>query len=811
MSKNIVLNHDGEISIALGKSRKERNWVNKRVKYSELLNKLRLPNFTRETMEEYRNFDKALQDNIKDVGGFVGGSLKEGKRRRDTVLHRDLLTLDIDFGAPAMVEKVKEKFKGGCCFYSTHKHTKGKPRLRLIIPISRSVTPEEYEAIGRWIASTIGMDYFDDTTYEPSRLMYWQSTSKDGEYVFEYVDKPWVNADEILGFYEDWTQVSQWPHSSRAKAKEINLRQQQKKPQEKGGAEGIFCRTYSVTEAIDKYLGKVYESTLDPLRYTFKEGSTCGGLVIYEGGDFAYSFHSTDPASGKLLNAFNLVKVHRFGNLDKDISEKTSIAKRPSTLAMNDLAIEDETVKETLGREVFEEGENLFQDGNFQEADCTWMTKLDTDNSGKYKATTKNIVTIFENDPNLKGRIAHNEFSQRVIIRDSLPWHKINNCDCGDCWEEWDDAFIRYYIESVYGMYSPMRISDGFVIMTEKNKYHPIREYLNNLKWDGKERVETLFIDYLGAEDCEYTRVVTRKILTAAVARVFEPGRKFDWMLVLVGKQGIGKSHILSLLGKSWFSDSFTTVIGKEAYEQLQDAWIIEVCELTATKKAEEEAVKQFIAKREDNYRMAYGRRVSRVPRQCVFFGTTNTTNFLRDTTGNRRFWPVMTGVHPIERNLFEELSPEVIDQYWAEAMDIYNKKEVLHLNPREEAMAEKVQARHTESNSKEGPIRRYLEMKLPKEWKSMDIPERRQFIGGGDFETKWVGTEIRTRVCAMEIWIELLGGDIKNFYPYLAREINDILKTIEGWEEYGEGRGRLRFGIHGIQKAFIRKKDELN
>ncbi len=191
----------------------------------------------------------------------------------------------------------------------------------------------------------------------------------------------------------------------------------------------------------------------------------------------------------------------------------------------------------------------------------------------------------------------------------------------------------------MYGITNAKKITDAFLLTADSNRFHPVRNYLNSLKWDGQKRLETLFIDYLGAEDTAYVRAVTRKVLTGAVARVYEPGIKFDYALVLVGPQGIGKSEIISRLGCGFSSDTLTTLQGKEAYEQIQSFWLIELGELSALKKAEVETIKLFISKKEDAFRQAYARYTGRYPRQCIFIGTTNNDEFLKDQTGNRRFY----------------------------------------------------------------------------------------------------------------------------------------------------------------------------
>ncbi|KOF56138.1 phage-like protein [Clostridium sp. DMHC 10] len=802
------MKHDGIIKIAVGRNRKELNWKNKEMKWSEFLDRVSKTTRTPENYEEYKKLSKNEQDDIKDVGGFVGGALKDGRRKSAAVLSRSILTLDADYGQNGLWDTIEMLFDFGCCIYTTHKHSKDKPRFRLVIPLSRTVTPEEYGAVSRRIAADIGIDYFDDTTYEPSRLMYWPSTSQNGEFIFKYQDEEWLNPDDILSRYENWQDTSFWPESSRSIKIREKSADKQGNPREKGGIVGAFCRTYSVVDAIEKFLSDTYVPCADENRYTYVKGSTSGGLVIYENGDFAYSHHGTDPASGKLCNAFDLVRLHKFGELDEDVKGGTPVVKLPSYQAMMDFSRKDEEVKQTIGQEKLSTAkEDFIEIDDSEVTDTEWLKLLEVDKRGFYKPTIGNIVLILENDPYLKEKIALNEFSHRTIIRGNLPWHRLKNTAEGDPWKDSDDAALRYYIEKVYGITSPTKISDALLIVEEKNKYHPIRDYLEEIKWDGQKRVETLFIDYLGAEDTSYTRTVTRKAIVAAVARVFVPGIKFDYMLVLVGKQGIGKSHIISLLGQNWYSDSLNTVQGKEAYEQLQDAWIIEMAELSATKKAETEAVKHFISKREDIYRVAYGKRVTKFPRQCVFFGTTNDNDFLRDKTGNRRYWPVVVAINKSNKNLWKELSQDEIDQIWAETLTLWRNGEGLFLSPDIEKEAVKVQEQHTEESSKEGLIREYLDRLLPKDWGKLDIGARRLFIHGTDFGEAKEGTVQRDKVCAMEIWVELFQADPKQLSPIQAREINDILRKIEGWKEYSKGTGRLKFGRnYGLQRAFIRE-----
>lgn len=793
------IKHDGAVTIAVGKSRKETAWKNKEQFWSELVNRLSRTNRTGETFAEYRKLPKPQQDQIKDVGGFVGGTLKGGRRKTEAVSWRQLVTLDGDFIRGDFWGAVEMFFDFACALYSTHSHHPDKPRLRLVIPLSRPVTPDEYQAVSRRIAADFGMDMFDDTTYQPHRLMYWPSTSTDGEFVFKAQDAPWLDPDRVLARYADWRDPSFWPESSRAGTERKRLADKQGDPLSKSGIVGAFCRTYSITQALEHFLGDVYEPCGDG-RYTFLGGSTSGGLILYDGDTFAFSHHGTDPISGKLVNAFDLVRLHKFGLRDDEAIDGTPTVRLPSYLAMQELAVADDVVRQTLGEERLASAAEEFGELPEDEMDHKWLQKLKVHSkTGAILPTAPNMIIILHNDPRLKDKIALNEFSYRPVVRGDLPWRKMAT---SENWRDSDDSCLRNYLEKVYQITGPGKVNDALLEVMARNRFHPIREYLLALIWDEFPRIDRMLIDYLGADDTPYVRMVTRKMLVAAVARVFVPGIKFDHVLVMVGPQGIGKSYIIKLLGQQWHSDSIVTVSGKEAYEQLQGAWLIEMAELSATRKAEAEAVKHFISKQEDSYRVAYGRQISVFPRQCVFIGTTNDVTFLKDKTGNRRFWPVGVGGDKI-KSLFVDMTPDEINQIWAEAVSVWQEGESLYLGPDMEAEALRMQDRHTEESEKAGLIIEYLDRRLPEDWEQKDTGQRRDFIHGSDFGGAPEGLVERTRVCALEIWVELFNGDPKQLNSAQAREINDILRRIPGWRMHGS---KLRFGhLYGVQRAFLK------
>ncbi len=790
------MKHDGQITIAVADSRKSVKWKNETMLWSDLAKRLETVTRTPETAQEYKQFPKAKRDEIKDVGGFVGGTLQGGRRKAEAVLDRRLLTLDLDYVTPADDPWGTVQLVVGCAavMYSTHSYTDKARRLRLVFPLARAVTPDEYTAIARRVAGDIGIDLFDDTTYEPHRLMYWPSASIDAPYCFEVEDGAWLDPDEILGSYHNWKDSSEWPVSSRKQDIMKRLAQKQGDPTEKPGVVGAFCRIYSVEDAIEQFLPEVYTKCGED-RYTYAEGSTAGGLVIYEHGKFCYSHHGTDPISGRLCNSFDLVRLHMFGDKDNDIVEGTPVNRLPSYQAMSDLAVGDEAVRQELAMTKLRELSSKWDDIDDDDAD--WLKQLTITSKGSFETTIDNVCLVMLHDPELKDKYYYDEFRERPIVSGDLPWQKLG-ARTTESWSDSDDAGLRRHLEKHYDIDSPAKIRDAVELAMLEHKRHPVREYLESLKWDGLARADTLLIDYLGAEDSEYTRQVTRKSLLGAVARIFKPGCKHDHMLVLVGPQGCRKSTTLMKLGRTWFSDSLYTLSGKDAYEQLQGYWIIEMGEMAATRKAELEQIKQFVSKQTDSYRAAYARRTQDHPRQCAFFGTTNDEEFLRDPTGGRRFWPV--NVTNLGRERADEITPQVVDQVWAEIVVKYKTGEEWYLPENVEAVARKVQEEHTEMNGKQGLVENFLLRKVPKNWDEMNLDQRLLFLSG-EFSDDETGLIERTKTCAIEIYIELFKGDPKSCTQAVTREINGILRRIPGWES----RNSIPCGIYGRQRGFVK------
>ena len=787
------LQFDRALDVALGNSRKTKTWKNRPLPWSELLERLAKVTRTPETMAEYRAMSRDQQSDVKDVGGFVGGYCDNGDRK--AIRHRSVICLDADFADASLWPDWCLMYGNAAAIYSTHKHRPEKPRLRLVIPLSRDVGPDEYQAIGRRIAADLGIDKFDDTTYQPQRVMYWPSCSQDGEYVFDYEDAPLLDPQTVLDRYHDWQDLSAWPMSSRQADIVKRTATKQGDPLEKGGIVGSFCRAYTIHEAIEAFV-PTYQPCDEPGRYTYTAGTGAAGVVTYED-KFSFSHHGTDPASGQLCNAWDLVRLHKYGSLDADCAFGTPTSSRPSYKAMTQLATDDPRVRAQLVNDRLAAAAEDFAEPVEEEANPDeWKTKLKVTEKGALVMCIENVVLILRHDPKLKDALALNEMEHNIVTRKSLPWRQVK----GDSqWIDADDAALRYYLERVYGLSSKDKIFDAVNVVAGENAFHPVRQYLDGCTWDGTPRVETLLIDYLGAEDTEYTRAVTRKTLAAAVARIYRPGCKFDYMLTIRGRQGLGKSALIAKLGGEWFSDTFSTIQGKEAYEQVLGVWLMEVGELAGMRKAEAETIKLYITKQSDRFRPAYGRRLQEFPRQCVFIGTTNEGEFLRDTTGNRRFWVVDTPGEP-ERNMWEELTPATVRQVWGEAVELYKRGEALYLPPELEEEARKVQAAYEEENPKAGLVVEYLERLLPEGWDDQDLYTRRQWL-----ETDAVGTIKRRTVSTVEIWAEALGGNPDRLDRYAAKEIRDIMAALPEWRRNKTDRCYVK--PYGRQRFYERRK----
>lgn len=733
-----------------------------------------------ETFEAYLKLPKPQQDDLKDVGGFVGGAFSGTRRKANELVSRSLITLDLDNVPSGMTDDVLRRVDSlGCCatVYSTRKHAPWQPRLRVILYLDMDCTSEEYGAIARKAAELLlgeQMGWADPTTFEASRLMYYPSTSSDGEFIFRHYDKGMLSKDGMLALYPDWRDVTAWPTVPGHEAVNKTQLVRAGDPTEKKGIIGAFCRLYTVEDAMEKFLPGIYTPTDTPGRYSYSAASTTGGAVVYEDGKFLFSHHASDPICNKLVNAFDLVRIHKFGDQDDDVKPGTPLTQMPSFRSMSQFALAIEEVKKgvlssgSTAAEVFSKAD-----------DKNWMIDLELDRNGVLAKTTDNIMLIMRNEPELKNKIVTDVFTGTGLVTGVVPWNKTRT------WRRWsdaDDAGLRWHLEKKYKISAREKTYDALAIIGRENEINRVRDYLNTLTWDGTPRLDTILIDYLGAEDNCYTRAVMRKTLCAACARAIHGGVKFDTMPILVGPQGIGKSTLIGALGKEWFTDSLTTFEGKDAAELIQGMWIVEVGELSALWNREINAIKQFLSKTKDDYRGAYERRSSEHPRRCVFIGTTNSDEFLRDVTGNRRFWPVELLQQKPTKSVFRDLADEV-NQIWAEAYVKYRVGEKLYLNPQENELAVESQERHQMDDGSRARIEAFLDTPIPMDWYRLDLSLQKSIISGNSLETEDV-LYSRARVCATEVYDVIMGGNGQYYDRREIARIKAILSNLPGWEK---------------------------
>jgi len=782
MSKNKVvpISDYEKITISCGTSAGSGRVTNRNYTWPELLGKLSAPIRTPETVEEYRAMSPKDRGRIKDVGYFIGGASIDGGRSAKSIPLLEFLSLDADKAPVKWLESLMKKDYEWIA-YTTHSHRESAPRVRVIVPCSRKITQAEHAYIIRVVAAGIGEKWFDPSGFRPTQPMFWPSVSCDGAFLFETSSAGLlkIDPDKIFAKNPDWTDRQTWPILA---GETLNIGKKAGKsedPTEKKGLVGAFCRAYDIRGALERFLPDAYAAGDDEDRFTYAEGSTVNGAIVYGGGLWLYSHHGSDPIHGRLVNAFDLVRIHKFSGRDVKASPGTPSNRLPSFLAMAELCRGDPEVRREMHKERLAESLSEFQDA--PEWDDNWLEKLTIDKTGHPRPTYLNCVLILENDPRLSGCAGKNLFTGAVDQRGPLPG--VAREGDGE-WGEAADGFLREFFEREYRIVFPAgTINDALKGYAVKKAYHPVRDWFTGLEWDGVPRAETLFIDYLGAADSRYARAVCRKMLLAAYWRIFEPGTKFDYVVILEGAQGIQKSTFWNVLSKNR-STELSSFDPKVAGEIVQGVQFVEVAELDGFSRFDQRQLKAFFSKTADRYREAYATRAQSRPRQCIFVGSTNDDEYLSDRTGNRRYWPIRctrTEDDPID---MEKLRAEV-DQIWAEVAILAPEREPLYLDNSDRVTAEDEQRARLFADEWEGKIDLWLSRPA--------IIDR--YKEGGEFSTD---TEDRNRVCIPEIWAECFGGDIVRIDNKSRRRLADCLRAV-GWKM----TGTRRFGKYGRQKAF--------
>lgn len=811
------------LKFAIGRTVENNKVRNVEFRWPEVVEKLLTPVVTNESYAEYMKLPVADQNRIKDVGYFVAGHFSNGRRKHGNIETKCVITLDADHLPEDHQDEVDMAFDHlTYAMHTTHKHCKEKPRKRFVFPLTRDVTEVEWLAIARKVGSWLCLDWIDHTTFQFSRVMHFPSHAKDGLFECHENQGAWIDPDEVLGTYTDWTDVSQWPVSSR-ETKELRLSADKAgNPMEKTGIVGAFCRTYSIVDAISKFIPEAYVEGTSEGRYTYAHGSSANGAVIYDDGLFLYSHHEHDPVSGRCVNAFDLVRLHKFAALDEGISPAISPVHLPSYEATIALVQQDPSVVAELAAERLQLAGDFDDFGSpvleqsqkekiAKEMDRELGIEPDTSKDwikqlilvdGQIAVKLTNLELLIQNDDRLRGVVRFNEFTRDFMQMRPIPGMKRPVPETGLLWSDLAEISIKAYLERRHRLtFSTAMIHEAVMTLGSRDSYNPVRDKLDGLAWDGKERLDSFFVRYFGAEDSPYTRAVTRKWFAAAVTRVYNPGAKFDYILVLEGVEGLRKSSLFDLLAYGWFTDNLSFGMEqKEVIETVRQSWIVEVPEMITRGGAESEHVKAFLSRRVDRARMAYARNAEDFPRQFVLVGTTNEAAYLRSLTGNRRFWCLKGD----GRELNLEAIQTELDQLWAEAKEAYVWGEALWLDDagvREQAKAE--QAARVVVDDLRPAIEAFLDTPVPASYWNVKRGDQTDFeedLNDLDCSNSLIQLD---RCCALQIWLECMNGELRTFTRRESSRIHDILRSMPNWKE----EATIRFGSrYGRTRGFLRQ-----
>ena len=767
------------------------------------------PHRTNEDSVEWASWTPQHRAARKDRGWHILGSFAGSSRKKADLVNRDAVALDMDRAPLDYDETLRSALKGWAyIWHTTASHTPGDPRLRLIVPLSRPITPDEYQPVARWIAGRVGIRYFDATTYNSNRVMYWPVVPSDCPYEKQRsASDVFMDPDEVLAQYDDWRDADKWPRSPKEDKPRTAGGKTLGDPRGKLGVVGAWCRAYGIDEAIRTFLADRYTESGQG-RWTYNEGTTANGAIVYDD-QYLYSNHESDPCSGRSVSSFDLVRLHLFGHLDD--GDGVQYNRLPSFAAMAEKAHADDRCKAEMVKEA---ASGLTAEGDamagFPEVapspdkaakyDTSWMAALDLDNHGCIKPTFLNTLKIVESDPRLKsGGLAMNSLEGQPVARGGLPWMDCLDTRNGRMWTDNDDLELKAYLASSYrwggqgsGDIPKSRIQEVVLTIAGRNRYSPLVEYLEGLEWDGEPRVEQLFIKHFGTVDDRsgYVRAVARKFMCGAVARALEPGCKWDYVPILEGPQGLRKSMFIQILSDPWWAESIDTR-SKEAVETMQGSWLIELAELEQFGKAESEHLKAFITRRKERCRLAYGHWSADYPRQCAFVGTTNSDAYLKDETGNRRYWPITCN-----RRLDDDALRADRDQLWAEAVQLVREGELLYLDDGLEAVAASEQNTRYADDGLAGLFERWLDQP----WEQHDFddkpPAEHQLMEGRD-------GKIRTQVCAPELLERCLGGSFRrDNNPAKMSAIRKAMARVQGWHRMDKPQ---RFSRYGVQRGWAR------
>ncbi|PGS09916.1 VapE domain-containing protein [Bacillus pseudomycoides] len=642
--EKIELKYDRLIDITSFKSLTNTNAFNEKISYGEFLNRINDPMITTKK---------------GNAGGFVGGYV-QNKRNKENVKSRSIISIDIDEVPQGL--NVWENIEGFTNFavamYSTHKHTKDDPRYRIIIPLLYDIEPEHYEEVTQYLVGILQV-WIDEGSYQFERHMHYPTCSNSNDYEFYYQDLPFFDASFLTKQHEE---IKTFKKSEKAD------------PRTKQNWIGAWTNIYSVTDVLNNFLSDKYEPFRNN-RYTYIDGSTKGGLVIYDEDTHAHSNHSTDPISAKNVNSFDLCRLHKFGHLDNGTEDMKD---KPSYKAMIEHCRKDEKV-----RAYYEEHISGGQ-GIHKQEEPKVQNEID------FKRNSRNKILVkAENTKKLLDSMGIEVYYDVIRKREYLS--SLNLYFDGEIADHHAQGIIEEAIDMDYFI-TKDKLIDHLLYLASCNKKNKVAEYFLNVskKWDGKSRIEEVFATLNTRSDRELGIAYLKKWAIQAVKLAFNENGKMnqEFVLVLQGSQGCGKTFWFKLLFKSLGDDYFKT--GKRLNPENKDSVIeavsnfaVELGELDSTMKFEQAALKAFFTENVDEFRRPYQRLSVKYPRMTVFFATVNDDEFLKDKTGNRRYAVINVG------DKISDLKAIDIDQFWGEIATMALKN-ASHLLTSEEAQKQK-------------------------------------------------------------------------------------------------------------------------
>lgn len=758
---------------ATAKNGNTKKWKHEELKFREIQKYLNVDRRINLTLDEYKNLEKDEKAKVKNSNpAFLGGYF-EGRRTSVSMKTRSIVALDIDKKFPSdFSEFMQEHSPYPYHIYETLSSTKKHRKYRVLFFLSEDIDAEVYEPVARRIAATLRIiDFVDHTCYRKTQLMYAPIFCSDVvEPLNEFIGNPKepnISAAEIIASFENIYNIAEWD----AGKDEGALRKQNNMtlidPRDKKGVIGAFCNYVGdIHNAIAMY-DLPYRQESDD-RYSFTGGSSSNGFVVYDDAQWGYSNHESDPAGegGHDLNAFDLVRVHKFGERDRKDGYKDP-TRAPSYKAMVEMLMSDNEFAKILDEQrasnvldrifdaesdfgdVFEEEDqpdvklvtsetkaskrrivingksyrkNPAKDKRLGKKLRKFETRLiKSGESGLPVNNKTNVYRAVREHPLLEDRILYDNFTRRLTFVGVKPWPTTE----GDAWNENDDFMLATFLES-HDLKVPVdtvRLATQQVSQEPQHQFNSLANFFKYHlpEWDGVERVETMFTDAFNAEDNETNRMIARKTLLAGLERALnDKPSEVKAVPVLQGAQSVGKSTFWRLLAinREWFTDSKIDIGNKDGLSILGGTFIVEFGEFASIKRADRDEVKQFLSSSYDKYRPSYAKTERTFVRHNIFVGSVNDEEFLTDPTGNTRFKVVhCPGDSTGAARVVELMTPDYVLQLWAEAMAMRNAGETFLYTAKDDLATEQIAKRHTKAGTYDELIQAFVTAKKPNDW----------------------------------------------------------------------------------------------